>query len=165
MGLPNSEVGYTIATTRRENHEVHKNRWWHWEKKKKITNLLLLSHLHTFQLKVYLLHDHIKLIPVWLRRGHRMSLYPTPTSKRIEVFTGVHTHIKTLLQLCSYRGWGKTHKIRNKFLQTKSYLILQITKRFKDTIDHRLNKQNISNAAYQLPYIRLFHKHDFYCVS
>ena len=25
-----SEVGYTIATTSVENHEVHKNRWWHW---------------------------------------------------------------------------------------------------------------------------------------
>jgi hypothetical protein len=29
MGAPTSEVGYTIATTRMENHEVHKNRWWH----------------------------------------------------------------------------------------------------------------------------------------
>ena len=29
MGVPASEVGYTIATTRRENHEVRKNRWWH----------------------------------------------------------------------------------------------------------------------------------------
>jgi len=27
MGVPASEVGYIIATTRRENHEVHKNRW------------------------------------------------------------------------------------------------------------------------------------------
>ena len=35
MGVPTSEVGYTIATARRENHEVHKNRWWHWRKKKK----------------------------------------------------------------------------------------------------------------------------------
>ena len=26
-GLPTSEVGYTIAITRREDHEVH-NRWW-----------------------------------------------------------------------------------------------------------------------------------------
>jgi len=34
MGAPNSEVGYSVATTRRENHEVHKNRWWHWERKK-----------------------------------------------------------------------------------------------------------------------------------
>ena len=30
MGVPISEAGYTIATTRREDHEVHKNRWWHW---------------------------------------------------------------------------------------------------------------------------------------
>ena len=35
MGVPTSEVGYTIATTRRETTKVHKNMWWHWEKKKK----------------------------------------------------------------------------------------------------------------------------------
>ena len=30
MGVPTSEVGYTIATTRRETTNVHKNMWWHW---------------------------------------------------------------------------------------------------------------------------------------
>ena len=35
MGVPASEVGYTIATTRRETTKVHKNMWWHWGKKKK----------------------------------------------------------------------------------------------------------------------------------
>ena len=30
MGVPTSEVGYTIATTRRETTKVHKNMWWHW---------------------------------------------------------------------------------------------------------------------------------------
>ena len=30
MGVPTSEVGYTIATTRRETTRVHKNMWWHW---------------------------------------------------------------------------------------------------------------------------------------
>jgi len=34
MGVPTSEFGYTIATTRRETTKVHKNMWWHWEKKK-----------------------------------------------------------------------------------------------------------------------------------
>jgi len=33
MGVPNSEVVYTIATTRRETTKVHKNMWWHWGKK------------------------------------------------------------------------------------------------------------------------------------
>ena len=33
MGVPTSEVGYTIATTRRETTKVHKNTWWHWKKK------------------------------------------------------------------------------------------------------------------------------------
>jgi len=32
-GTLTSEVGYTMATTRRVNHQVHKNRWWHWRKK------------------------------------------------------------------------------------------------------------------------------------
>jgi len=30
MGVPTSEVGYTIATARRETTKVHKNMWWHW---------------------------------------------------------------------------------------------------------------------------------------
>ena len=34
MGVPTSEVGYTAAMPRREDHEVHKDMWWHWEKKK-----------------------------------------------------------------------------------------------------------------------------------
>jgi len=32
MGGPTSEVGYTPAMTRREDHEVNKDMWWHWEK-------------------------------------------------------------------------------------------------------------------------------------
>ena len=83
-----------------------------------MNTLLLLCHLHTFQLKVDLLHDQIKLIPVWLCWGYRMLLYPTPTSKLIEVFTGVHTHIKTLLQLCSYGG-KQNITIRNNFCKLK----------------------------------------------
>ena len=30
MGAATSEFGYTIAKTRKENHEVHKKRRWHW---------------------------------------------------------------------------------------------------------------------------------------
>jgi hypothetical protein len=33
MGVPTSEVGYTIAKTRRETTQVHKNMWWLWRKK------------------------------------------------------------------------------------------------------------------------------------
>ena len=33
MGVPTSEVGYTPAMPRREDHEVHKDMWWHWIKK------------------------------------------------------------------------------------------------------------------------------------
>ena len=34
MGVPTSEVGYTAAMSRREDHEVHKDMWWHWTQKK-----------------------------------------------------------------------------------------------------------------------------------
>jgi len=30
MGVPNSEVGYTSAMPRKEDHEVHKDMWGHW---------------------------------------------------------------------------------------------------------------------------------------
>ena len=30
MGVPTSEVGYTAAMPRREDHEVHRDTWWHW---------------------------------------------------------------------------------------------------------------------------------------
>jgi hypothetical protein len=33
MGVPTSEVGYTTAMPRREDHEVHKDMWWHWIKR------------------------------------------------------------------------------------------------------------------------------------
>jgi len=33
MGVPTSEVDYTPAMPRREDHEVHKAMWWHWTKK------------------------------------------------------------------------------------------------------------------------------------
>jgi hypothetical protein len=33
MGVPTSEVGYTTAMPRKEDHEVHKDMWWHWIKR------------------------------------------------------------------------------------------------------------------------------------
>jgi hypothetical protein len=41
MGVPTSEVGYTTAMSRREDHEVHKDMWWHWIKKSVENNLLI----------------------------------------------------------------------------------------------------------------------------
>jgi len=46
MGVPTSEVGYTPAMPRREDHEVHKDMWWHWTKKNiKIRILGLAGHI------------------------------------------------------------------------------------------------------------------------
>jgi hypothetical protein len=42
MGAPYSEVGYTIAITRKENHEVHKNRWCHWREKKNFVVIIVV---------------------------------------------------------------------------------------------------------------------------
>jgi len=39
MGVPNSEVGYTPAMPRREDHEVHKDMWWQWTQKKTTKNV------------------------------------------------------------------------------------------------------------------------------
>jgi hypothetical protein len=36
MGIPNSEVGYTSATTMRETTKSMKDMWWHWRKIKRI---------------------------------------------------------------------------------------------------------------------------------
>jgi len=46
MGIPTSEVGCTPAMPRREDHEVHKDMWWHWTKKTTHT------HTHTHTLKI-----------------------------------------------------------------------------------------------------------------
>jgi len=34
MGVPTSEVGYTAAMPRREDHEVHMDMWWYGTNKK-----------------------------------------------------------------------------------------------------------------------------------
>jgi hypothetical protein len=33
MGVPTPEVGHTAAVLRREDHEVHNDKLWHWKKK------------------------------------------------------------------------------------------------------------------------------------
>jgi hypothetical protein len=31
MDAPTSEVGYTLTTTSRKNHEIYMDVWWHWK--------------------------------------------------------------------------------------------------------------------------------------
>jgi hypothetical protein len=38
MGVPTSEVGYTTATPRWEDHRFHKDMWWHWIKEREGNN-------------------------------------------------------------------------------------------------------------------------------
>jgi len=47
MGVPTSEVGYTSAMPRREDHEVHKDMWGHWVKKKIFAEITCLLTLET----------------------------------------------------------------------------------------------------------------------
>ena len=55
MGVPASEVGYAAAMPRREDHEFHKDMWWHWGGKDpwrmnalfRPKRLYLLVQLHT----------------------------------------------------------------------------------------------------------------------
>ena len=75
MGVPTSEVGYTIATTRRETTKVHKNMWWHWREKKKnafsfsaklFPSLKLCMHFSFF---FFLFKPHVSPIPPSLVRA------------------------------------------------------------------------------------------------
>jgi len=54
MGIPTSEVGYTPAMSRREDHEVHKDMWWHWTKKKKLCSKFKIRGFHKFVFKLWL---------------------------------------------------------------------------------------------------------------
>jgi len=47
MGIPTSEVNYTPAMPRREDHEVHKDMWWHWEGNIYIY-ICIYPHIHTY---------------------------------------------------------------------------------------------------------------------
>jgi len=57
MGVPTSEVGYTSAMPRKEDHEVHKDMWWHWGEEKKISNM---EYKEKFQISL----DRIALLSV-----------------------------------------------------------------------------------------------------
>jgi len=50
MSVPPSEVSYTPAMPRREDHEVHKDMWWQWTQKKIKSNAQLII-FHTFSNK------------------------------------------------------------------------------------------------------------------
>ena len=43
MGVPTSEVGYTAAMPRREDHEVHKDMWLHWTQKKNFQKCMIVN--------------------------------------------------------------------------------------------------------------------------
>jgi hypothetical protein len=61
MGVPTSEVGYTAAMPRREDHEVHKDMWWgHWGKKtNKQTNIIKTRSI-TNIIKTSFYYQHIQ---------------------------------------------------------------------------------------------------------
>jgi len=63
MGVPTSEVGYTPAMPRREDHEVHKDMWWHWTKEihtymHKHTDVQ--AHMHTYMHKHTDVQAHVR---------------------------------------------------------------------------------------------------------
>jgi len=54
MCVPTSEVGYTSAMPRREDHEVHKDMWGHWGGKKKSE-----TEFNTFSMTYHWIHTEI----------------------------------------------------------------------------------------------------------
>ena len=68
MGVPTSEFGYTAAMPRREDHEVHKDMWWHWTKKK-ILFMFMLYVLCKERTGIYSISKSMDALPhVWLMR-------------------------------------------------------------------------------------------------
>ena len=77
MDVPNSEVGYTIATTRRETTKVHKNMWWHWRKKNDNKNEKPACAKRTY-IHLYFAGVHIQLWDAFknclmIRTSHSLS--------------------------------------------------------------------------------------------
>ena len=70
MGVPTSEVGYTPAMPRREDHEVHKDMWGHWTKKKKVSIVGYRFHNKLWKPVAQLLPDGYKrgLLKRWTQR-------------------------------------------------------------------------------------------------
>jgi hypothetical protein len=60
MGVPTSEVGYTTAMPRREDHEVHTDMWWHWIKKTPSNKTILLVGINGEEV----LKSRIKTVPI-----------------------------------------------------------------------------------------------------
>jgi len=53
MGVPTSDVGYIIATTRRKTTKVHKNVWWHWGKKIKKIKAGVIVFMYIMGIKIF----------------------------------------------------------------------------------------------------------------
>jgi len=49
MSVPTSEVGYTSAMPRREDHEVHKDMWGHWRGGRNITNIYIYMYIYLYE--------------------------------------------------------------------------------------------------------------------
>jgi len=84
MSVPTSEVGYTSAMPRREDHEVHKDMWGHWGGGG-ITSLLydseLLNHASSYFITTYQL--------------------PSSSASRNQNYNG---HVKPKCRLTSFRS-------------------------------------------------------------
>ena len=87
MGVPTSEVSYTSAMPRREDHEVHKDMWGHWTKKQLFLSFNL-GILHLEPNKIWMLLKNVLLVHSF---GICLVLYPLQSYIHIIYF--VHIRI------------------------------------------------------------------------
>ena len=98
MGVQTSEVGYTIATTRRETTKVHKNMWWHWGGKKERERERQREHYLLHSLHIYFAVDRLYLSPTLL-----LQCPPHIHHKDMKgLFHTVVLSVKGLWQLCAW---------------------------------------------------------------
>ena len=77
MGVPISEVGYTIATTRRETTKVHKNVWWHWGGRGDQVQVAYgINSYEKFALLIWVETDCRKVINIFVRKVLRKIYGP-----------------------------------------------------------------------------------------
>ena len=88
MGVPTSEVGYIAAMPRREEHEVHKDMWWHWTKKKYLqdyaeSNILLMDTSHLINCNIILDTKLCSLFDYSEEQKGSSSLYSKDTESNL----------------------------------------------------------------------------------
>ena len=129
MGVPSSEVGYTIATSRKETTKVHKNMWWQWKKKE--------IYIYMTSIRIYIHYIYINFLfsnpctDLDRRRGFQGVEAPRFQDNR---------HMKVVRLSALRTGRLYLHEICSFLLQAES----------KDYVNYIMTPSGIEPATFRL---------------